>query len=720
MTRICVRPNRLDRRTAYPIRRLAARESATEPRAPLSRWLAVAVGAAAICVVLGVSRPSAARDVYVATTGDDANPGTQDRPWASVAKAVAAMRGAGPGTIWIGPGEYYLETGLVFDAQHAGTPDRPLVMRATEPGAVRLTGARTVQGLRPITADEARDLISPEARQHVLVADLSALGFPPLAPLPDKHRDHGQAEVVFGDQPMQSARWPNEGFVEFDKVVDSGASGITHWVSREVYRPGSFVFPGDRAKRWNFERGVWLHGFWCYEWSDEVLKAASYDPATGELRLAAKHAYGIGSPHRPDAKHPFYALHVFEELDQPGEYYLDRQNNRLFFWPPGDVTQTPVRLTLCRQPLLRADGSAYLTIRDLTFENGCDAAISIRNGRGCRVENCLIRNLGRSGVSLVGTDMVAANCEVTQVGSYGILISGGVRKTLTPGRCAIERCHIHHVGRLNWEGGRCAILDGCGNRLTQNLFHDGPTGAVAYGGNEHVLELNEAHTMCIHYADVGVFYTGRDWASRGNIVRWNYIHDVAVKGGSGAQAIYLDDCDSGEIVVGNITYRCGNRGVLLGGGRDNTFRGNIFIDQPIGIHVDGRGPRGIVFDRPDSWNLLAKCEALDYQSPLWRERYPRLARIMDENPLQPLGNVMRTNIFIGCKKPFDIRKEVDPNWLDRDDNLEAALTDWPELFDAGPPARLNLSKLAAVWEKLPGFEPIPLDRIGPDGKDEAP
>ena len=442
------------------------------------------------------------------------------------------------------------------------------------------------------------------------------------------------------------------------------------------------------------------------------MKAASYDSATGELRLAAKHGYGIGSPRRKNSKHPFYALHVFEELDQPGEYYLDRQKNRLYFWPPGDVTKTPVRLTLCRQALVRAAGSAYLTIRDLTIENGCDAGLVMSNCQHCRVENCLVRNTGRRGISLSGTHVAAVRCEVTQVGSSGISASGGDRKTLTPGRCSIESCYVHHVGRLNWEGGRCAYLRGCGNRLANNLFHHGPTGAVAYGGNEHVLELNEAHNMCIHYADVGVFYTGRDWASRGNVVRWNYIHDVAIKSGSGAQAIYLDDCDSGETVVGNIVYRCGNRGVLLGGGRDNVFRNNIFIDQPIGIHVDARGPRGIVFDQPGSWNLLAKCEKLGYQSPLWKDRYPKLARIMQEDPVQPMGNAMHGNIMISCKKPFDLRKGVDPKWLDRSNNAEWQLKDFPELIEAGPPPRLNLSRLPAVWTKVNGFAPIPIGKIG--------
>jgi hypothetical protein len=59
--------------------------------------------------------------------------------------------------------------------------------------------------------------------------------------------------------------------------------------------------------------------------------------------------------------------------------------------------------------------------------------------------------------------------------------------------------------------------------------------------------------------------------------------------------------------VGNIVFGGVGRGVLLGGGRDNKIHGNIFINLPIGIHVDARGPRGITLDRPGSWNLLAKC-----------------------------------------------------------------------------------------------------------------
>ena len=670
---------------------------------------------AVLCIVMELPLLALAGDVYVAKTGNDANPGTKEKPLATVEKAVDTMRGAGPGTIWIGPGEYYLEQGVSLDAKHGGTAERPLVIRGTEPGKTRLCGARVVDGFRPISADEAKPLISDEAKQHVLVADLKSQGLPPLGTLPEKHRAHGREEVVFDDRPMQSARWPNEDFAVFSEVIDAGASKITHWVQREVYRPGSFRFPGDRAKRWDFTRGVWLHGFWCYDWCDEALKAGTYNPTTGELRLAVKHNYGIGSARRKDSKHRFYAIHVFEELDRAGEYYLDRPNNRLYFWPPGDVTKKPVRLTLCPKPLIRATGASHLVIRDLTIENGCNRGVLLSNCRHCRVENCLVRNMGSSGINLSGANVAAVRCEVTGTASYGISAYGGDRKTLTPGQCSVVGCHIHHVGRLDWMGGRGITIGGCGNHVANNLIHHGPTGAVSYGGNEHLLELNEIHDVCIHYSDVGVFYTGRDWSSRGNVVRWNYIHDITNNHGCGSSAIYLDDCDSGDTVIGNIVFGGAGRGVLLGGGRDNTIRGNIFIDLPVGIHVDARGPRGITLDKPGSWNLLAKCEKVGYLSPLWSKRYPQLAKVMDQNPLMPLGNSMHDNILIGCKRPFALSRGVEAEWLDRKNNAELSMKDFPWLPGQGSAKKLDLSKLPAIWQKVPGFEPIPIEKIGPKG-----
>ncbi|MDA3926063.1 MAG: right-handed parallel beta-helix repeat-containing protein [Kiritimatiellae bacterium] len=661
-----------------------------------------------------------ATDIYVSPGGSDENPGTKEKPLATLSKAIEQQRNSGPGTVWLMDGEYSTTSGFVLDKRNNGSESAPLIIRSVVPKKARITGARPVKGFKSISVEDAKTLISEDARKNVLVADLKAQGFPALKALKSLFRAPGVEEVIFGDKPMTVARWPNEGFTMFTELIDAGASGRTHWVQRDVYRPGSFKFPSDRAKYWDISRGVYLHGFWCYEWHDEAIKVASYTNDTRELRFAAKPRYGVGNPGQKDdeQKRQFYALNVFEELDTPGEYYLDRKTNKLYLWPPDDISKNSVYLSLCSNPLLKISQVSNVVLRDLVFENSIDCAVSMENCNNVRVENCLVRNLAQKGINCWGgSNNHIIGCEITCLGSMAINMSAGDRKTLTMGNCSVVGNHLHHLGRHDWGGGRGLNLGGCGNRAAHNYIHDLPTGGICYSGNEHILEFNEIHKVCTIYSDVGVFYTGRDWSSRNNIVRYNLIYDSTGFAGCshGSQAIYLDDCDSGDTVKGNIVFGGANRGVLLGGGRDNTLEDNIFINLPKGIHIDARGPKGITLDKPGSWNLKTKCERVGYLSPLWKERYPRLARVLDEEPLLPMGNVFRRNILIGCEKPWALSKGVNPEWLTRENNLEFKMEDFPFFEGQFTGKRPDLSKLPEIWKKVPGFEAIPLEKIGLQG-----
>lgn len=669
-----------------------------------------------VMLLIAVPAVVSAKEVYVSPDGSDDNLGTRKRPLATLREARGIMRDEAGGTIWLAAGQYHVRTGFSLEAADSGTKEEPLVIRSVVPHAARITGAKEVTGFQRIAEERAAELISEKARSHVMVADLKSQGFPELEKLPDRFRAPGCEEVVVDGRPLQSARWPNEGFATFTEVIDPGASDPVHWVTREVYRPGSFRFPNARPEHWDSSRGVYLHGFWCYDWYDDALRVATYDAESRELRFAAKSPYGIGNPWDEDSQREFYALHVFEELDRPGEYYLDRQERKLYLWPAGDLKESSVVVSLCQKPLLTMNRTSHVVLRDLVFENGCDRGVRMKNCSRGKIENCIVRNLGLGGIGCSGgSHNTIVGCEVTRTGSRAVWLKAGDRKSLTDGNCSVIGNHLHHVGRHDWGGGRGVTLRGCGNRVAHNLIHHCPTGAISYGGNEHTLELNEIHHVCELYSDVGVFYTGRDWASRGNLVRWNYIHHVINKDGHGSQAIYLDDCDSGDRVVGNIVFGGGGRGVLLGGGRDNTIEGNLFLFLPKGIHVDARGPRGITLDKPGSWNLKAKCEEVGYRSSLWKSRYPKLARILDEKPLLPLGNVMRNNIFIACEKPWALAGDVKEEWLTRENNVEWPAGRFPFLPGSATGNELDLSKLPRIRDELPGFDPIPYEKIGPRG-----
>ncbi|MFT5155370.1 MAG: hypothetical protein ACI841_005382, partial [Planctomycetota bacterium] len=283
---------------------------------------------------------------------------------------------------------------------------------------------------------------------------------------------------------------------------------------------------------------------------------------------------------------------------------------------------------------------------------------------------------------------------------------------------------------------------GCGQIVRSNCIHDAPHNAVHYRGNEHLFERNEIYRVVMETGDSGAFYTGRDWTSQGNILRHNYIHDL---GGGHAthvntMGVYLDDCDSGDRVEGNIFLRAG-RAIMIGGGRSNAVINNLVIDCPIGLHIDARGMTWKQWNDPKStsWNLEAKAQALDYLNPPWSERYPQLAAIMSDSPREPLHNRIKRNVFVNCSKQvcnFDgnVKRLIDK--LDIADNLAvntsgassgvamakelkgfrniSGTEDEPvELgFRKATPPDFTLRPDAWLLQELPSFEAIPFHRIG--------
>ena len=44
-------------------------------------------------------------------------------------------------------------------------------------------------------------------------------------------------------------------------------------------------------------------------------------------------------------------------------------------------------------------------------------------------------------------------------------------------------------------------------------------------GNNHVIEHNHIYNVCTETQDAGVIYNGKDWTSRGTIIRNNLIEN---------------------------------------------------------------------------------------------------------------------------------------------------------------------------------------------------
>lgn len=716
----------------------------------------------ALCLVLAmVSCANAQLEVCVSPGAAPGGDGSRIKPYQTLTQArdsIRTTRKAGTiksgdaVTVYLEPGDYPQIASFELTAADGGTADAPVVYRARQSGKARLQGGIALEpsSFKPVTEASVLSRLDAVVRDKVRVCDLSAKA--PSAFPSFKTSFHGAPTAPWlyvNHQPMTLARWPNAtgndaAWARFSKAVDTGLPkpGTTDPALRKA-RPGSFLFDDPRPARWNLSEGVWLLGYWTHDWSDEVIRVASYDKEKKIVALAAPHNYGINAGTWGAAQRRFFAMNALEELDTPGEWYLDRARKLLYFYPEGDLAKSEIVLATLTEPLVKLRGAKHVRLVELNFEYGHGDGIIAQNVEHVEIAGCVVANLAGSGVSVHGSASAVRSCEVFNLGKSGISLGGGDRQSLTPAKNTADNNHIHHFGLFQRTYAPGVGAGGCGQIVSNNCIHDAPHNAVLYGGNEHLFERNEVYRVVMETGDAGAFYTGRDWTSQGNILRNNYIHDL---GGGDAKhvntmGVYLDDCDCGDTLVGNVFYRAG-RAIMIGGGRDNPVLNNLVVACPIGLHIDARGMTWKHWNNPNdkSWCLDEKARQFHYTQPPWSTKYPRLAAIMNEEPRQPLGNTLRRNVFVDCGKQvcdFDgnVKKLLDK--FEMADNLAVNTTGatkgmapavpykgFANLFSGTPEKPFDLrfddfgtpgfAQRWGAWLKkeLPSFEPIPFEKIG--------
>jgi len=261
-----------------------------------------------------------------------------------------------------------------------------------------------------------------------------------------------------------------------------------------------------------------------------------------------------------------------------------------------------------------------------------------------------------------------------------------------------------------------------GHVVRHNLIHDAPDSAILLGGNEHTIELNEIHDVCAFSSDTGAIYTGRDWGARGNVIRHNFVHDIATSfEGYGVHGVYLDDCVSGIRVEGNVLYRITGHAIQHGGGSDNVMINNVMARCGDGLSADQRCHDGLSRGMPnhtpgDSWNLLEKLQDVGYQREPWASRYPKCAAIPGDwdaiiapgaRWLFPEGCVFSRNVGFANESWIRASAGALDAYAELADNLEDAD---PGFVDE---ASLDLTlRPDSPAHGIPGFEAIPFGEIG--------
>ena len=571
-------------------------------------------------------------------------------------------------TVEIAAGNYRTD-GLVFDKRDSG------VTYHSDDCAV-LTGGIEVNYNETDVPDESiKARLTKDAANKVRVIDLKKYNVSPeayrnLYPIGAYHTaskyDGAQVgdniEVFESNKRMTLARYPNEGYLKIDQVKDVGDVGEfppqnywKNWDARNNHRGGTYIIDGntnERIKKWKNPETAWIFGYLYWDWADSSSPLDEID--TDNRAISPRYVSRFGC--RSGAL--YYLYNVLEELDKPGEWYLDRENGLLYVYPEKD--DSTFSISLSEKPLIKFDGAENMTFLGLTLV--CTRTDAIAGTcSGITLDNLTIGNVGGNAVVLNGNGNRVQSCDISHTGKGGIILEGGDRENLTHGDNTAYNNYIHDFSEVYQTYQAGITLKGVGNRCEHNEISGSPHMAIGYHGNEHIIEYNYIHDVVYHSSDAGAIYAGFDWAGHGTVIRYNLLRNIGSDEFT-PDGIYWDDGLSGQSAYGNILINVRKYAFLIGGGRENAVYDNIIIGESIQpILYDARCRDGFVHGgwfrqavdtlAAKAWVNLGK---VPYKSEVWAKKYPLLSQVTtsfenpdDPNfPVNPAFSVVKNNVII--------------------------------------------------------------------------
>ena len=657
---------------------------------------------------------------YVATDGSDKNDGTFENPFATIEGARDAIRKAkqdgtlksGGAIVYIRGGEYTINKGIVFEKEDSGTEDAPIIYRNYMDEVVDFVGGKSLNwdDFVKVTDQAVLDRIVDKAsRNKVLQFDLFEAGFTDLPEIPwpgsysywetvmkvipGLKKPIGSApELVINGKGMTVARYPNDSELQISAVYEPGSTDPA------APRCSVIGFEDNRIDNWTQAKEIILYGTPKYSWGTLATTVGKIEPDKNRVHTK----YPIH--HQPVVDQYMYFFNLLEEIDMPGEYFVDREKGMLYLYPPAEEVKSVVYTTL-EDNMLTVNGAKYLTFKNINLKYMRNGAFRfVNNPENCNMIGAEITYTGAHTAYIYGKNNKVLDCYVHDVEGPVELI-GGVRETLEKGENLVENSKFQRTNRLTSSYSPAVTVGGVGNIARHNDISDSIHTVMTMSGNLHLAAFNEIYDACRNTDDMGAIYTGRNITHRGNVFRYNYIHDIggANRGGNGVHGMFFDDWWSAADVVGNVFAD------ITGAGSYNVMDNNMFINCGESMRLT----RSFDYGNPDgagtNWKTYTDGVLPYMTQGIWLETFPEMVNAIDENGAPDMNNyiVARNNVLFNAPEPGvseQVAKTatVENNVVFRDD---------PGFYDLENKNYL-LKDDSEVYEKIEGFCPIPFTRMG--------
>lgn len=616
-------------------------------------------------------------ECYVSPRGNDGWPGTQARPWKTLEYAIGQiLAGEGDVRLVLLDGDYYPVKTLSLQ----GIRGRSISIEAAPEASPVIRGDRKITRFRK--------------NGQLLETDLSRSGVQDLGGACLK----GNLVDLYWKGIRQSiASYPDSGF-----LIASDALGETR-LDDVGHKEGIFKYVDDVVSSWADEKDAWIYGYFRWDWRDDYGRIVSIDTSEKTITLSEPwHNYGYRSGFK------FRGVNLLCALDSPGEYYIDREKGKLYWFPPeGYVNGDEVSLSVFNSDaMIEVSDCEGVTIKGLTFVGGRTNAVSVIDSRDVLLEGVRVSRFGGDALHVNSSENITIErCRFETLGHTGMNLTGGDRRTLKHSGYVVNNTIVKDISLFRHTYEPALIFHGCGLSVSHCDFSGSSSSAMRIEGNDVVIEYCHFHDLVKESDDQGALDIFYNYGYRGNVIRFNLWENI--RGGSlhGAAGVRLDDMISGQSIYGNIFNNVGGvhfGAVQIHGGKDNLVENNVIYDCNFGVSFSPWGQA--------RWDEALTREEVqkkihgevDIDSSLYKERYPELKGDIHANVDR---NIVRNNLIVGCRRM--LYDDKGQNYLQNNHGIsigEDPVTESLEYY-------LSPEVLAKY-----GLKPIPFKEIGPKGK----
>ena len=640
-----------------------------------------------ICVlvmsVLSVSAATSTENsniIYVAPDGKDSNSGSFEAPLATLEAAKKQvrklrMRGVKGIEVVFRGGDYHQEKAVQFTSADSGKADDPIVYRSYKGERANIKGSRILDpnAFKLVTNPETLAIMHENAVGNLYETDLTAQGISmeALTVMPEVHSPilnkmdfNREFNWLFVDDRVQNvSRFPNGN--DFAKFYNGTLN--------------TFTYENNVADKWVNHDNFWVYTYSSYDYNATRQRGLSVDPDANIIKTT-----NTSPAYSNTWSRAWCAYNLIEEIDVPGEYAIDWDTGKLYYWPTKDISNAKIELSVIGDPVIKGSGLKNVTFRGLGFSQINDDGVQFFESDNVDVAECDFYGIGWRGLCYNGTKSpktkqypngfyqgyirepevaeavdASYNCDIISntfyhIGAHAVQMFGGNIDTLEPSNNVIEDNYIQKNAVVTtWDA---IATHGVGNLIQHNNISDGAYHAVRNFCNDSVTRYNEIYNMQKEADDSGAIYISGGTIARGHVVEYNYIHDNAVRRpthNGWLHGIYFDDGQQGNTASYNIIKGAPQAALMSNQSMASTWVGNTAIDCGVGLRLITQGYNDTYYVEEDYSSGKVENVPADIHNPkLYFRHYPWLSQYVKTHINPGIYSVSEDNVIINADAKY--------------------------------------------------------------------